>query len=246
MRIAYRQGILTKSTLPPMLYGSNGVVNVRATSEPILLAFAHGKRNYLHTIDADVDSAWVVPQEETTVWLYWELDHMTGRLSYGMTSIDPLGYGKTLPSSPLRGTHFFDHNDMKMKIWTGGSWAEKIRVFAAKWENGLITEQGFYSQAGLYGPHQGGHIVYDRFGDPVFAYSDDAKRTKYFSVKGDTLSSVYSNTHKTALDKLQLAEYAGEAIGRKKDKKLVIGYIISLILFAISLILLILSAIPTA
>jgi surface protein len=211
MLINYRQGIIGKAKLPSMLYVRGSSVNVRATETPTILAFAHGKRDYIHVIDSDKNDAWIVPDGTDTAWLYWEIDIITGELVYGITTIDPMGYGDTLPTNPEIGTQFFDRTDNKVKLWDGSQWVERVRLIAAKYESGKLNEQGRYSQVNLRGKRKVGKIVFDENGDPRFNYGNDTPRTKYFSTELNVLDTRVDK-HRTALDKLQLNALAGEDI----------------------------------
>jgi surface protein len=200
-----------------MLYEKNGVVGLRANKTNIILSFAHGKRDYLHTIKEDVEEAWVLPKNEDSVWLYWEIDRITGQLKYGTTTIhNPLDYGSTLPPSPVKGQHFFDRTDNKLKIWNGGRWITHIRMFAAHWKNGELNELGVYSQCNLKIERRVGPILFDRSDRPVFSFSNDKDRTKYFATEIDSLDNTFSNSQKVSFDRLQLNAVAGEALGRNK------------------------------
>ena len=130
----------------------------------------------------------------------WEIDQITGNFVYGTTTVDPTGYGRTLPPSPERGQMFFDYNNNKLKEWNGSKWIEKIRVFAAKWDGNTINEFGEYSQVNLKGRREAGVIIYDGNDRPVFAYSKDVDRTKYFSQNKSRLDNVFSNSQKVVFD----------------------------------------------
>lgn len=217
MKISFRQGIIAKPTLPKMLYESNGAVSIRL-DRPLILAFAHGKKDYIYTIEDSVERAWVLPENESSVWLYWEINQITGELEYGYSTAGyPLNYGSDFPSNPIRGQHYFDHRDNRLKVWNGGKWLTKIRLFAGEWNGSTLNELGIYSQANLKGERRAGHILFDRHNRPVFSYDDDESRTKYFATdEGSALDNIFSNTHKIALDKIQLNSFAGEALGRNK------------------------------
>ena len=94
-----------------------------------------------------------------------------------------------------------------MKVWSGGRWIEKIRLFAGEWKNGVINEQGIYSQVNIKGSRNAGHILFDRYNRPVFHYDNDSDRTKYFATEKESLDNTFTNTHKIALNKLQLMEF---------------------------------------
>jgi hypothetical protein len=215
MKILFRQGIISKPELPSMLYVHGGAVHLRASGSPIILAFAHGKRDYIHTITDDVNSAWTLPSGDA--WLYWDINQITGLLTYGITTDpSPLYYDWEAPSSPVQGQHFFNLSDNKMRVWTGGKWIERIRVFAAQWKNGALNELGVYSQANVVGTRHAGSIVFDAMGMPVYAYGDDSDRTRYFATNVKSADIAFSNGYNVALDKQQLNAFAAESLGQHK------------------------------
>lgn len=215
MKILFRQGIISKPELPSMLYVDDGAVHLRTGGKPIILAFAHGERDYIHTIEESVDSAWVLPSGDC--WVYWDIDQTTGQLTYGITTdSSPLYYDWTAPLSPTIGQHFYNLSDNKMRVWSGGTWIERIRLFAAQYKNGELNELGVYSQANVMGARNAGSIIFDGNGNPVYSYANDTDKTRYFATDITSLDNTFSNEYDVALDKQQLNAFAGEAIGKHK------------------------------
>lgn len=208
MKTNIRQGIVYKPVLPKMLYNIDNKINIRLNEDKLILTFAHGQRDYSVILTENIDAAWVVDSISTNCWLYWEIDQGTGSLIYGVTYNEPLNYGRTLPASPVKGDHFFDRNDNKMKFFNGSKWVDKIRLFAAEIKNGVINEYGVYSQVNLRGDNNVGKILYDDNNKPIFDY---VGKHKYFATSADSITTL-NDLYNIGLDKLHLNVVAGESI----------------------------------
>lgn len=177
MRISFRQGIVA---VPAGFLQSNGTtVNlVTPTPDSVVVTFADGAANYLHTERLSVTSAWTGPfTPGTSYWLYWDINTLTGVRTFGHTLLEPI-QGSTTPVSPANDQHWFDTNVNRMKVWntSAGRWINKIRVFAAKLDNGTVfTSVGIDSpvyegtQIGTLEnvPVAAGALVFDVNGDPI-------------------------------------------------------------------------------
>jgi hypothetical protein len=175
MRIPFRQGIV--SAPPSFLQANGATVNLSiASPSQLLVAFADGTANYLHTERSTVTSAWTGPfTSGTDYWLYWDINPISGVRTFGHTLLEPVE-APAAPLSPANDQHWFDTNLNKMKVWSSiaNRWVNKIRVFAGKYASGTtfvsmsINAPIFTgTQVGLTAPATAGALVFDLNGDPV-------------------------------------------------------------------------------
>lgn len=172
MLIEFQQGIYRQQDTRPFLTFASKGVRINVDDSPTIIAFAHGKSNYLFTEDRTVDPAWVGPfPRQKRAWLYWDIDPTTGRRTFNYTTVDPFtnkGFGAKLPQFPKRGQHFFLINENKMKYYTGRAWKTVIRVFAGVINDNShleIFENG--SQVGKNIQSYAGHILFNEDGTPI-------------------------------------------------------------------------------
>lgn len=137
MRINFRQGLIRVPT--NFLSLSTGKVSLLIpAAESAVMTFADGNNNYLVTERTQVVDAWTGPfLPGTDYWLYFDINVVTGARTFGHTIYNP-SEGATAPSTPLTDQHWFDTANTTMKVWTGSSWARKIRVFAAELASGSV------------------------------------------------------------------------------------------------------------
>lgn len=176
MRISFRQGIVSAPNA--FLQANGATVNLSiASPSQVLVAFADGTANYLHTERSTVTSAWVGPfSSGTNYWLYWDINPVSGVRTFGHTLLEPVE-AASAPLSPANDQHWFDTNLNKMKVWntTAGRWVNKIRVFAGQYLSGTtfvsmsINAPDFTgTQVGsLVVPVDAGALMFDLNGDPV-------------------------------------------------------------------------------
>jgi hypothetical protein len=177
MQINFRQGIVQAPNA--FLQANGATVNLSIASPALLLvAFADGQANYLHTERSTVTSAWTGPfTSGPDYWLYWDLNPVSGVRTFGHTLFEPVE-AASAPLSPVNDQHWFDTNLNKMKVWntTAARWVNKIRVFAGKYQSGTtfismsINAPDFTgTQVGSLAavPVDAGALVFDLNGDPV-------------------------------------------------------------------------------
>lgn len=182
MNIDFQQGIIT--------YPSSGSIQrfliPGTTSSYVTLStddgrtditFAHQTENYLFTEASNTIDAWGPLPPVTDVWLYWDLDSLTAVRTFGFTSLTPLISG-TQPIAPTNDQHWFDTSSKQMKVYVSANstWRNVIRVFAAKYNNGVFTPLGFgYPSKPFAGSQVGisvsgivtGRIIVDETGAPI-------------------------------------------------------------------------------
>lgn len=180
MIVFHRQGIVTypsSNGVQQFLTTTGSYVSINAVNGVIDVAFAHRTTNYLLTETQSVSNAWGPIPSPGNVWLYWDIDTLTGVRSYGFTTLQPIAQVST-PANPAVDQHWFDTGNMFMRVWNGNRWQEKIRVFAAQFDTAaktftsvsvLSNQQRFDgTQCGSQGePTSTGRIIVDNTGRPV-------------------------------------------------------------------------------
>jgi len=169
----FRQGIARRQEdgtgNPNNLQPSNGGswVDLIVSPDPTIFVFAHQDVDYMQTENATVAKAWGPFTSGTDYWLYWDVDFLTGELTRGYTTVEPT-YGNTEPAHIID-KHWFDTSTYLMKVWTGASWIEKIRLFAAKYASGAtLIYSPLGSQVGLNNIKiHAGKILFDPDGKPL-------------------------------------------------------------------------------
>ena len=139
MQTTFRSGILQHQTdlngAAIFLKKIGSSVNIVVSPDPTLLAFIDGTTDYVYSEFAGVPNAWNTAVEGA--YLYWEMDRVTGLISYEATMVDPI-IGGTQPASPVAMQLWFDSAN---KVWWcyNAGWKRKLVVFAAKVFGGLLT-----------------------------------------------------------------------------------------------------------
>lgn len=165
MQVPYTQGVLKgQTTLPSnarlFLQADGAYVDVYVTDMKLVAVAAHKSKNYLIEEPFNVSNAWGPLPLATQTYLFWDIDVATGVQTRGFTTVAPQ-YGPTTPSTVTNGLHYFNTTDRVMYYGSGGTWIEKIRVFAGlATVSGLIAPHPFASQVGLTGEVTAGYIIY--------------------------------------------------------------------------------------
>ena len=184
MIINFRQGIISAQVNNDFLEFVNGKININIDIERVDIAFAYGQYDYLFTESEQVLGAWHTLPANKTSYLYWDIDLISGQRTFGFT-IEAPTYGATLPSTPLPNHHHFDYKEKKMKVWSGTSWSEKLRVFAGKIENNaILTPYDLGSQVGLNGETTLGYILFDSNNLPL-KISNGAGKTYFLTTESN-------------------------------------------------------------
>ena len=144
MNLSFRQGIVQCShdfsNKPNFLQLIGGNVYISTTGGPLLVSFSQGASEYLlREKDNSQINAFSGPfASNLSYWFYWDLDVITGLKTYGSTTLQPVS-GSVAPSSPAVGQHWFSTTDVKMYVWNGTTWINKIRAFAGMLQNVQVT-----------------------------------------------------------------------------------------------------------
>lgn len=168
MKLEFRQGLVQFQTSPPFLSFAGGNVDLISTSIDTIVTFAHGSSDYLFIESSSVFGAWTGPFPSTgTSWLYWDLDIVTGKRTFGWTEV-AYGYGSIMPQTPVLDEHFFYTRSNNFKVWDGSKWVTKIRVFAGEVvDNSIVIPYGTGSQIGDTRTTYAGEILYDSMHQPL-------------------------------------------------------------------------------
>ena len=228
MKIPFRQGLVnfarTGENQPAYMKvnASRNYVDLVSAKTSVVVAFAHGKSNYIYTEPVSIDAAWG-PIYGTKQWLYWDVDMLTGKRTFGMTDKAPV-YAPTAPTRAV-GQHWFDTINTTMKVWNGNIWAPAVRVFAGTYDGTTLAFNPAGTQANLRSPVAAGRIIFDAHGKPVRKSNNEFFTTEdNFLVHGETTSTVnleqgsqvgfanepipaYSVVRFTDIGKISLAKY---------------------------------------
>lgn len=181
MNLNFRQGLVSYQSsgnqqqfLQPS--STSRYVDLVVTTVPTVVTFAHGESNYILKHDATVPNAWGPLPLSQTSFLYWDINLITGYVTYGFTSLD-LVVDTVPPVDPLPGQMWFDQTTTKMKMRTAGAnpWIDVVRVFAGVVNNGSLSNIGLFnnstegqSQVGLDGiDNEAGFILTDELFVPL-------------------------------------------------------------------------------
>lgn len=169
MILNFRQGIVRAPTnvLQPTVTGIDLII---ANNRPLEVTMANGSSEYFHVESEDVLGAWSLVSSPTARWLYLDLDTVTAVRTFGSTLYDMVVAGSA-PSTPADDQHWFNTTDNKMYRYVSltGTWIEVIRIFLAKYQNGVITmyQAAGTSQVNLIGSIRSGRVLYDGTGTAI-------------------------------------------------------------------------------
>jgi len=174
-RFDFRQGIVRHQTdtsgnptfLSPVSGGSQ--IALVVSPDPTVLTFAHTPfRNYTFQEQQSVNPAWLGPfVSNVNYWLYWDIDLLTGDRTFGHTLLEPI-VSAFPPPGAQNDQHWFDLSTTTMKVYNGAVFIDKVRVFAAKYENGaIIVPFPIGSQVGINQEIDSGFILFDDEDKPV-------------------------------------------------------------------------------
>lgn len=201
----FRQGIARCQTdgfnNNAFLQPSNGgnFVDFIATPEPTIFILSHDTADYMITEQVSISKAWGPFTSNTDHWLYWDVDFITGELTRGFTTVSPVLIGNK-PSSPIIDQHWFDSTSKTFKVWSGTSWVEKLRCFAAKYQSrSTIVYYQNGSQVGINVPKVlAGHILFDPDGNPLQQF--DRSRRGIFITSETPLHSQFNRLSNIRLE----------------------------------------------
>lgn len=199
MRINFRQGLIRVPT--NFLSLSAGKVSLLIpAADSAVMTFADGINNYLVTERTQMIDAWIGPfVSGTNYWLYFDINVITGARTFGHTIHSP-NEGAAAPTTPLTDQHWFDTTTNIMKVWTGASWARKIRVFAAELSSGSVFTSVSISSPIFTGTQIGnlantpisvGSLVFDSVSGGPVKKSDGS----FFTTEDLAITGIASSSH---------------------------------------------------
>lgn len=204
MIINFRQGIVSYPSsggAQQFLVPAGRYVSLSTTNGVTDVAFAHKQSNYLLTEATSVSNAWGPFTDPYPVWLYWDINNLTGARTFGFTDIEPI-FQPSAPASPEVDQHWFDTGYNVMKVWNGARWQEKIRVFAAEYNPGsatfisvsVLSTSGRFdgTQVGIQGEQVNvGRIIVDNTGRPITKSNNQFFTTEDdFFVNGSPINTI--------------------------------------------------------
>jgi hypothetical protein len=194
MKLPFRQGIVLYTTnndkVPNFLYTDKreNYVSLIASSSPVTITFADGNDNYLYDERETTKYAWGSFDKNIKYWMYWDLDLLTAKRTFGSTILEPL-VSDSVPENPQNDQHWFNLADNytisngnykklyknTMYVWDESlqHWSHKLRLFSGIYLNGNIDAYPLASQVGLTTQCIAGYILYDNSDSPTKAARDD-------------------------------------------------------------------------
>lgn len=208
MRLTFRQGIARYQTdvyaSPSFLQRSGEYVDLIVSPDPTVVVFAHKSATYVVEESKTVARAWGPFSGSAARHLYWDINILDGSLSRGFTTSTPI-YSASEPKSPRDDQHWYDKANSVMKVWVGGRWVERIRVFAAVY-TANVQPMPLGTQAGETGSFEGGNLVRDPYNKPL-RQSDGT-----FVTTATNLSVVNASTNTVSLEAEVVSAMAKENI----------------------------------
>lgn len=179
MQVPFRQGLIRHqvdaNSNPAFLQKVSGgqYIDLVVSPTPTVMCFAHGSATYLFEETNTVTHAWGPFTSSTDQWLYWDIDLLTGVRTFGATHLDPIT-SQTQPASPQNDQHWFNTANTTMFVWNSNRWVEKVRLFAAKYDNSsIIIPRLPGTQTGLTVPANAGFVLFDDDEKPIKKWKRD-------------------------------------------------------------------------
>ena len=176
MQLTFRHGILRRQTdilnTPTFLRKSSpagNYIDLIVSPDPTVFVISHGESNYLIEESKTVIQAWgPFPALGQTQYLFWDVSLLDGSITRGFTLLPLMVTGNT-PPTPAIDQHWFDLNDMVMKVWNGSKWTIKLRLFAATYDsNAIILPFPIGTQVGITNvENKAGNIMLARDNKPL-------------------------------------------------------------------------------
>lgn len=119
MHLNFRQGLISyqqSGSIPIYLVPSadSRYLDINVSPVPLLVTIAHGSSDYLFQFDTSVLSAFGPLVPSTTNYLYLELSLITGLITYGISTLEPIV--STLAPTAVAGQMWFDLSEAVMKV----------------------------------------------------------------------------------------------------------------------------------
>lgn len=178
MKLPFRHGLIRWQTdishTPTFLAKSSlagDFIDLVVSPDPTIFTVSHGNSNYTIEETKTVTHAWgpFLAVGETQ-YLYWDISLLNAAVTYGYTLLRPKTQNAP-PPNPSVDQHWFDTGaDKVMKVWNGGKWVPKLRLFSATYDSSATiipwqTEIG--SQVHLNETCVSGYIILGSDGTPI-------------------------------------------------------------------------------
>jgi hypothetical protein len=179
VKLNFRQGIVQYQA-PTFLSVSGGYVSIIVVDTPVLFTITDGSVDYLFKEQNSINNAWGPITVGINQWLYWDIDRVSARRTFGITKKQPI-VSATQPATPTTDQHWYDTVANKMKVWTGATWSERLRVFACQLSNGSVpVSMSINSPSSFEGTQIGldnidtfaGEVLFDTTTNTPFRKSD--------------------------------------------------------------------------
>lgn len=198
MNISFRQG-LVRAPANFLQLNSDKVNLVLGPTDSLISTLADGSSDYLLTEKLSITNAWLGPfTSNVDYWLYMDISTTVGQRTFGHTLLEPIE-AAVAPLSPAMDQHWFDTVSTTMKVWNGAAWVRKIRVFAAKLQQGTIFVSMSINSPSFIGtqvgqlasiPINAGALVYDGTGYPL-----KKGNGTYFTTTDSAITGIISPAH---------------------------------------------------
>lgn len=142
MHLNFRQGLISyqqSGSIPIYLVpaADTRYLDLNVSPVPLLVTIAHGPSDYLFQFDTSVPAAFGPLVPSITNYLYLELSLITGVLSYGISTLEPIT-ASAAPTSSAAGQMWFDLTESVMKVRSpdGTKWVVTPRLVIGRVLNG--------------------------------------------------------------------------------------------------------------
>lgn len=207
MKLPFRHGLVRYQTdiahNPIFVRKAAGgsAIDLVVSPDPTLLTIAHFDVDYLYEERKTILQAWTGFVSGTDYWIYWDIDLQSGVRTFGSTTLEPVS-SLTAPVSPAVDQHWFDKNEKVMKRWTGQTWREVLRVFAAFYDEGtILNPYPVGTQVGLSTRADAGSILFDDEEKPIRKFTRGRRSTFITSesilstaISGQIVSFTFENS----------------------------------------------------
>lgn len=153
----------------------------------------HGDSDYIFEERVNVNRAWTRLTSGITCWLYWDIDLRTGSRTFGSTRLQPVA-SSTPPAQPTEDQHWYDTSSHTMKVYTRGTFVERLRLFAAKYKAGSVLDiYPLGSQVSDTTTVHAGTILFDDLGKPL-QYVDHKRKSRFLTTESNFTTHASNST----------------------------------------------------
>ena len=163
MNLSFRQGLISFQSgafLTPS--NTNGYIDLSVTPTPFIGTIAHGSSDYLIRFDATVAPAWGPLQPGLDNYLFLELNLITGAITHGITTREPISSTVEPTVGIVAGQMWFDLTEKVFKVRSNDNtkWIVSPRLVVGYAENGSTNGIQMYSAGTRVGLNEQGRPGY--------------------------------------------------------------------------------------